>query len=266
MKKTVVVLMALITAFSAFAERVELTRDTKFLTDNEGYIGEYGWFLNGTRMEISDRSTYLYARGREIEVYRVRRFTQRSLDRMYGRRLENALDVNDGYVDVYISRRDLHNNAVRVRDNRPVGPVRPVRPVRDNSYEVCYEQPRKKVVSIDTNRRNEGIGQAIFGGLLAGVASQFDNDLAQVIGVGAGLVIAGQGINNISQARDVVFVSDYNCRQYYDESRVVNNFRTRDGDYCTVTRYSSSEWRRNGRTRYSYHETSCRSGRYSFNF
>lgn len=203
---------------------------------------------------------------RGLNLYRLKRIKRANSFRSNHRR-NTAIEVNNtsDYVDYFISGSDL-SRATKLRgNNRPIRIERPIhndRPIiRDRprgdryGHDVCYENPRSRVVSINRAQQERGSNR-VAGGIFGAIAGQIiGGDLGDAISlVGAGFAVAGA--IDLNQSREVIFEDSYNCRQYYQVDNYRHNFRNRNGRNCTTTRFYTSRW---GSTT-EYFETTCRGG------
>lgn len=126
-----------------------------------------------------------------------------------------------------------------------------------HSYEVCYEQPRQRVVEVVDRAQNRRGSRLVLGGI-AGVigGAIIGGDAGDVIAA-AGVGVAAWGAIEIADSREIFYVDGgVDCRRYYTEDTRRRSFR-RDGKQCTTKRYYSTDWTGSE----EYFETTCVSRR-----
>lgn len=264
LKKISIITLGLLLSFSAMARNVILNTTAPVYFDNGRHMIEEGTFFSGTLMKIDDH----LIRERGIgHVYRIKRVHNvRDISSKYRRDL--AKDINQGYGDFYINADDVDFVANR-RNPIRVNPIDHGRSRRDvildrragydmgTIREVCYETPRRRVVTMNEERRERG-SRNVVGGIIATIGGQVlgnvtGNDRLGDVVSAIGLGFATVGAVQVASSQEV-FYTDYeiDCRQYYTPDTRVYSFR-RQGQRCSTTRYYSSSW---GGT-HEYFETVC---------
>lgn len=140
----------------------------------------------------------------------------------------------------------------RRRANRPAPVARPTTYDR-HSYEVCYEQPKRRVVEVVDRAQNRRGSRLVIGGI-AGIlgGAIIGGDAGNVIAA-AGVGVAAWGAIEIADSREIFYVDGgVDCRRYYVEDTRQRSFR-RDGRQCTTKRYYSNDWTGSE----EYFETTC---------
>ncbi len=253
---------------NAFARIVTLKRDTPiYEIDRYGDIEELGTFLAGTQIEIFPGREKMRGLGSVALVRSV--LDPHRIHSDYRHQVAMRINRSSDYVDFLVSEADLEgrslrrNRDVRRRANPVVrrDPIRRDVVVRDfNEYQVCYETPRSRVVTMNEAQRDRGtrniiggtgaiIGGQIIGGL---IGNDRVGDVISAIGLG----FAAVGAVQVASAKEV-FYTEYgvDCRSYYKADRRVYPFK-RGRQSCETTRYYTSRW---GQTT-EYFETECRRG------
>lgn len=264
------VFLAFITLVSAQARSIILRKDTPvYLKTDRGYVENKGTFLAGTEVILYDDVTRLPGQGMGVLIKRIPQPDRIRSDYRYNL----ALDINrTSHFESYVmletdleaprrvvtpprrdSRRDVILDRRERRDRFEPAPSYDYR----REYEVCYETPRRRVVTINEQQRKRGnrnvVGGAgaIIGGQILGAITGNDRlgDIISAVGVGFLAVGAVQVASS-----EEVFYTDYayNCRSYYTADSRVYNFR-RSGQRCSTTRYYSNRWG----SEYEYFETRC---------
>lgn len=273
MKLPILTIFCALLMTSAFARTVVLRKDTPiYEVDRYGDVEMLGTFLAGTEVEIFPQREKIRGLGSVVLVDAI--LDPHRIHSDYRYDLAMRINRSSDYVDFLISEDDLEGRTSRrdrdvvVRRDRPV--VRHNPRVRRNvvvtdynEYEVCYETPRRRVVTMNEAQRNRG-GRNVVGGIGGVIAGQIiggltGNDrLGDVISV-IGLGFAAVGAVQVASAKEV-FYTDYeiDCRSYYQADTRVYRF-SRQGQRCSTTRYYTSRW---GQTT-EYFETVCGGGRHS---
>jgi uncharacterized protein YcfJ len=237
-------------------EFVTLLRNTIVVVDNRSFDGFYR--LRKVKNIGNIRSDYRYNaaltinrdnRDRRGIVYKIPSYIinnsldNRRQDRRNDRRVVTTTTTRrNGGTTVTTTRRNYDTNVVTT--------------TRTREYEVCYEQPRKKVVTINESQRQRGnnrVGWGLVGALGGQVLGEItgERDLGNIVSaIGAGFVVAGA--IDLSQSKETIFETQYNCRQYYEVDEYLHEFY-RNSQRCTTTRYYTYKW---GEER-EYFETSC---------
>lgn len=267
-KTITIIVCGLLMSLSAMARMAVLNRTATVFYDARGHVVEEGTFFSGTRMDVEEHTIRIPGVGR---VHRINQIHDvRSIKSSYRRDL--ALDINDNsyrddfYIKArtidFISRRDRPVRVNPRHDNRG-GSRRDVILDRRERYdsgtirEVCYETPRRRVVTMNEERRDRG-GRNLVGGIITTIGGQVlgnitGNDRLGDVVSAVGLGFAAVGAAQVASSQEV-FYSDYeiNCREYYTPDTRVYTFR-RQGQRCSTTRYYSNSW---GGT-HEYFETVC---------
>lgn len=265
--KVIVFIMAgLMTLTSVFARQIVLNRDTPvFAEDRRGNIEEVVTFLAGTRVVLYDERAKLPGVGSAVLVKRIQDVDSIRSDYRYS----VAIDINrtSHFDNFYIREADLEGRVIRREEPRRVTPRRD-HPRRDvivtgptfdyaREYEVCYETPRRRVVTMNEEQRRRG-NRNVVGGIIGAIGGQViggltGNDrLGDVISA-VGLGFAAVGAVQVASSQEV-FYTDYqiDCRSYYKPDTRIYTFH-RQGQRCSTTRYYSNRWG----SEYEYFETVC---------
>lgn len=268
-KTITIILCGLLMSLSAMARTAILNRTATVFYDNGGHVVEEGTFFAGTTLDLEERTIRIPGVGRVHRINRVHNV--RDIKSSYRRDL--ALDINDNssFDDFYIKARTVDFVATRDRRERPVrinppghnGGRRDVIIEHRDRYdsgtirEVCYETPRRRVVTMNEERHDRG-SRNLVGGILTTIGGQVlgnitGNDRLGDVVSAVGLGFAAVGAVQVASSQEV-FYSDYeiNCREYYTPDTRVYTFR-RQGQRCSTTRYYSTSW---GGT-HEYFETTC---------
>lgn len=266
LKAIVFILAGLMTLTSVFARQVVLNRDTPvFAEDRYGNVQEKVTFLAGTRVVLYNEYAKVAGLGSAVLVKKIKDVDSIRSDYRYG----IAIDINrtSHFDNFYIREADLQGRPVRVERPRRDRPVR-VNPRRDvivtrptfdysREYEVCYETPRRRVVTMNEEQNRRG-NRNVVRGILTGIGGQVfghvtGNERAGDIISAFGLGFAVFGAAQVASSQEV-FHTDYDidCRSYYRPASYVHNFR-RNGQSCSTTRYYTNRWGQES----EYFETVC---------
>lgn len=267
-KALVFILAGLMTLSSVFARQIVLNRDTPvFAEDRYGNVEELVTFLAGTRVVLYDERAKVRGLGSAILVKRIRDIE--SIRSNY--RYDMAIEINrtSHFDNFYIREADLEGRVTRREQPRRVNPVIVDRPRRDvvvsrprfdssYEYEVCYETPRRRVVTMNEAQRDRGTRNVI-GGALLGLGGQLLRnerlgDVVSAVGIG----LAAVGAVQVASAQQVFYTDyDIDCRSFYRAADYRHPFY-RNGKSCKTTRYYTNRW---GQER-EYFEVECGSGRH----
>lgn len=261
MKTISMIILVLATLVSAQARSIFLTKDTPVYKETRyGAIENLGTFLAGTEVVLYDERTKIAGMGVGILVKRIKRPNQINSDYRYNLAIE--INRTSHFEEFFMLERDLHAPVI-------VNPPRRERPRREviverretydygREFQVCYETPRSRVVTINEQQRKRGTrnavggGLAVVGGQILGAITGNDRlgDIISVIGAGFLVVGAAQ----VASSEEVFYTDyDYNCRSYYKPDPRVYTF-SRSGRRCSTTRYYSNRWG----SEYEYFETRC---------
>ncbi len=261
---------------STLARTVFLKQATPvFQVDSYGDVEEKGTFLAGTEVVLYGDRVKIAGIGRAILIKRIVR--PDLIDSRYRHSLALEINRTSHYNEFLMREADLEARGQRTR----VAPIRtqpirrdPVPSRRDvivsrrqnfDAYEVCYETPRRRVVTMNESQRQRG-NRNIGGGLLGVIGGQViggitgnDNLGDFISAVGAGF--AAVGAVQVATSSEVFYTDyDVDCRSYY-QPRGRRTF-TRRGQSCTTTHYYSSSWNHEA----EYYETVCGRGSRSSRF
>lgn len=256
--------MAFLSLVNAHARRIILTRDTPVYAQRRGYVEELGTFRAGTEVILYNERARLAGYGSATMIKRI--VEPNRIDSNY--RYNLAIDINrTSHFDEYYfldrhlegDRRDIpRRDRVQPRDRVIVR-----EPVVDytREYQVCYETPRRRVVTINEDQRRRGNrnavggGLAVIGGQILGAVTGND-DLGDIISViGAGFLAVGAV--QVASSQEVFYTDmGLDCKTYYTADSRVYRF-SRQGQRCSTTRYYSNRWG----SEYEYFETECRGRR-----
>jgi uncharacterized protein YcfJ len=271
-KAIVFILAGLMTLTSVFARQIVLNRDTPvFAEDRYGNVEEKVTFLAGTRVVLYDERAKVAGLGSAILVKRINNVDSIRSDYRYG----VAIDINrtSHFDNFYIREADLEGRVIRREEPRRVTPRRDyprrdvvvTRPSFDyaREYEVCYETPRRRVVTMNEEQRRRG-NRNVVGGILTGIGGQIlggvtGNDRLGDIVSAIGIGFAAVGAVQVASSQEVFYTDyDIDCRSYYKPAPYVHTFR-RQGQRCSTTRYYTNRWGQES----EYFETVCTGSRTS---
>lgn len=259
MNKFKMLFFSLLMVSSAYARNVILNRTTPIYGETRrGGVTELGTMLAGTEVAIFNDSIRLPGIGQAVLVKRIREPNRIASNYRY----ELALEINrtSQYQNFYISVNDLDV----IRNTRPVrvDPVR-VNPRRDvvvdygREYQVCYETPRSRVVTMNREQQKRG-NRNVVGGIIGAIGGQViggltGNDrLGDVISA-VGLGFAAVGAVQVASSREVFYTdTQIDCQRYYQPDTRIYTF-SRQGQRCSTTRYYTNRWGSEN----EYFETVC---------
>ncbi len=248
---------------TAYGRTIVLNKTTPIYGENRrGMVEELGTFMAGTSIVLYNDRNRVAGLGPSILVKRIN-----NPDRINSNyRYQLALDINrtSHFENFYISARDLQER----RDTRPVI----VSPRRDNprrdvvvtprvdyghEYQVCYETPRSRVVTMNREQQKRG-NRNVVGGIIGAIGGQViggitGNDrLGDVISA-VGIGFAAVGAVQVASSKEVFYTnSQIDCQRYYQPDTRVYTFR-RQGQRCSTTRYYTNRWGNEN----EYFETVC---------
>jgi hypothetical protein len=288
MKSLLIIALALITSTQAMAETrtVTLQRDARVIQRKmRSSPVHFITLFQGTRLEVNMNPAINRNRARGKKLVRVNIVYSDNL--YYGSDSDKVMNINSAYRKDYRS-----TNGVKVayfmnkRDLKPVKRRRVVveqepthypryedrpgysdsrrgyedRPrYDDNSYEVCYEAPRRRYKEVvDQQRYRRGTTTAATGAIITGLGLIIGGDAGNIVaGAGAGIGIFGL-IEMGSSTQTFFENGNVDCRRYYQTQRRQVYINSQS---CTTTRYYSSQWSGyGGHSSHEYFQTTC-SGR-----
>lgn len=288
MKRFALLLVGLLSAQCLWASDLRMTSTLDVKVYERGQLYHAGTFPAGTEVRIDDNysigpSLFETSDGRYLHSkrgwIRVKRILNPHIFRRGSYAEESAQNINrnSDYQEFFVSAgvydlshdiRRLPRERVVVREEVYVEPA----PIRrevyveetfTNSYDVCYLQPRRHLVTMKEEqarrgRRNTaiGVGVGIAGIILGGSNNRDMRNLGTAMTIG-GAVLATVGLVQWSDARTVVTTYDQRCDRYYTRDTVVRQVYI-EGQRCSTERYYSRSWDRE----VEYFQTTCSGNRY----